>query len=196
MIFLALNTQTAEWIPVIIQTLATAAAVFGGVGFWQWLMAKDQAKRDKESKENGVEKKVDVVTNTVSNLDNKVDGLSIGLQEIKDDVVLLQQANDETVKYRESRDARDEISAKAQEKVIEALRAMIRDSLLEAYDKCMAKGYYTKEERETYGELFKCYESEPFDGNGVMHQLQPKIQALPWTAEEAGLVEDDTEDEY
>ena len=108
--------------------------------------------------------------------------------------MLLQIASEETKKYRESRDQRDEANAEAQRAVIESLRAMIRDRLLDAYDKCMEKGYYTKEERETYGELFKCYESKPFDGNGVMHQLQPKMQSLPWTAEEAG-VEDYTDDD-
>ena len=49
----------------------------------------------------------------------------------------------------------------------------------------MEKGYYTKEEREVYGAMYECYVADPFNGNGVMHQLQPKMVALPWTEEEA-----------
>lgn len=187
MILLASDFHWTDLIPLGVQLIITTGAVFGGAGFWQWKLSRDQAKRDAESKEKGVEKKVDDLADNFKSLNIKVDGISIGMQEIKDDVMLLQIANEETRQYRESKDKRDAESSEAQKAVIDSLRAMIRDRLLDAYDKCMEKGYYTKEERETYGELFKCYESKPFDGNGVMHQLQPKIQALPWTAEEAGV---------
>ena len=185
----AVEFQWTDLIPIAVQLLVTTGAIFGGAGFWQWKQTREQAKRDAESKEKGVEKKVDDLSEKFTEVCQKVDGISIGMQEIKDDVMLLQIASEETRQYREAKDRKDAASAEAQKAVIESLRAMIRDRLLDAYDKCMAKGYYTKEERETYGELFKCYESKPFDGNGVMHQLQPKIQALPWTAEEAGVDE-------
>ena len=186
---LATDVQTIDWGTVIVQSLLTIGAIFGGAGYWQYRQTKLQAKRDEESKKNGVEKKVDDLAENFKSLNTKVDGISIGMQEIKDDVMLLQIASEETKQYRESKDQRDAANAEAQNAVINSLRAMIRDRLLEAYDRCMAKGYYTKEERETYGELFNCYENKPFDGNGIMHQLQPKIQALPWTAEEAGVGE-------
>ena len=189
MILAAIEFQWTDLIPIAVQLLVTTGAIFGGAGFWQWKQTREQAKRDAESKEKGVEKKVDDLAENFKSLNTKVDGISIGMQEIKDDVMLLQIASEETRQYRESKDKRDVESSEAQQAVIESLRAMIRDRLLDAYDKCMAKGYYTKEERETYGELFKCYENKPFDGNGIMHQLQPKIQALPWTAEEAGVGE-------
>ena len=189
MIFLAAEFHWSDLIPVAIQFLVTGGAIFGGAGFWQWRMAREQAKRDAESKEKGVEKKVDNLAEDFKAMSKTVEGISVGMQEIKDDVMLLQIASEETKQYRESRDQKDAINAEAQQAVIDSLRAMIRDRLLEAYDRCMAKGYYTKEERETYGELFKCYEDKPFKGNGIMHQLQPKIQALPWTAAEAGIEE-------
>lgn len=190
MIFLATSTQTSEWVPVIIQTLATAAAVFGGVGFWQWLMSRDQAKRDAESKKTGVENKVDALNNQFTVFNAKVDAMSEDMQDIKKDIVLLQEANEETAKYRELRDARDQEAIKAQDAIIDSLRGLLRDRLLDVYKQCITKGYYTKEERETYGELFRCYESKPFDGNGVMHQLRPIVQALPWTKEDAGKLQD------
>ena len=177
------------WVPAIIQLLATVGAIFGGVGYWQWKQAKDQAKRDEAAKKNGSEGKIDKLTEQVTELsskfDTKFDGVVKDLREIKSDVVLLQKANEETVKYRELRDANDKKAMIAQQAVIVSLKGLLRERLLDNYNKCMAKGYYTKEERETYGEMFKCYESEPFDGNGVMHQLQPIMQELPWTAEGA-----------
>ena len=69
--------------------------------------------------------------------------------------------------------------------MIESLKAMIRDRLLDAYERCMTKGYYTIEERETYSKLYKCYHDKPFEGNGVMQQLREKMLELPTTAEEA-----------
>ncbi len=173
------------WVPIIVQLVITSGAIFGSAGFWQWKSAREQAKRDAESKKTGIENKVSILSEHVMACNDKIDSLSAGLQEIKDDVVLLQAANEETVKYREARDKQDAESLKAQRAVIESMKGLLRDRLLEVYKSCTEKGYYSREERETYGELFKCYESEPFDGNGIMHQLQPIMKALPWTAEDA-----------
>lgn len=174
-----------DWIPLFIEGLITVAAIFGSAGFWQWKQAKDQAKRDAESKENGVENKVDNLIAEMSSLTSKVDPIATDLSQIKSDVEILQKANKATVEYRQIRDKRDKEALKAQEAVITSLKGMLRERLLDNYHRCKEKGYYTKEERETYSELFKCYESEPFDGNGIMHQLQPIMQAMPWTEEEA-----------
>lgn len=41
-----------DYTPVIIQAIVSIATIFGGAGFWQFLTAK-------QSRENGLEKKVD-----------------------------------------------------------------------------------------------------------------------------------------
>ena len=192
---LAVEVQSIDWGSIIVQSLITIGVVFGGAGFWQYKQAKLQAKRDAESKETGVERKVDTLTDTVDSLNNKVDHLTSNVSELRSDIELLQIANEETIKYRNARDNADRETLQERRAIVDALRGMIRDRLLDVYKQCMKKGYYTKEERETYGELFSCYENAPFDGNGVMHQLRPIMQALPWTAEDAGVVdEDDSED--
>lgn len=181
-----LETRIGDYAPVIIQVLVTAGVIFGGTGFWQWKQAKDQAKRDKENKENGVEGKVDELSTQLTSLTTKIDEMYHDVQEIKDDITLLQRANAETLKYRELREKNDKKAQIAQNAVIESLKGMLRERLLDNYNKCIKKGFYSKEEREIFGEMFKCYEREPFNGNGVMHQLRPIMQALPWTAEDAG----------
>lgn len=185
LVVLAAEASSLDWSGILIQSILTLGAVFGGAGYWQYKQSKLQAKRDEESKKNGVENKVDNLVKEVASLSNKFDDMSSDLSSIKKDVELLQEANDATTKYRELRDRQDKEALKAQKAVIVSLKGLLRERLLDNYKRCMEKGYYTEAERETYGELFKCYESEPFDGNGMMHQLQPKLVALPWTEEEA-----------
>ena len=182
---LFVDTTFADYIPVIIQIIVSAGVIFGGTGFWQWKQDKDRAKRDAISKESGVEKKVDTLSQDVALLAEKVDTISEGMQEIKRDIILLQQASDETKKYREIRDKQDRDAAVIQRAIIQSLVGILRERLLENYKKCIRKGYYTKEEREVYGKMFECYTQDPFNGNGVMHDLQPIMKALPWTKEEA-----------
>lgn len=191
MIQIAAEIHATDWVPVLVQSLITIGAVFGGAGFWQYKQAQLQAKRDSESKKTGVESKVDTLTANLNKLTAKVDDLTSNISEIQNDIELLQLANEETINYRQARDAADNVALQEHKAVVAALRGIMRDRLLAVYTKCIKKGYYTQEERETYGELFSCYESHPFNGNGVMHQLRPIMQALPWTAEEAGVLNDD-----
>ena len=184
-LLLLLESTSDSYVPIIIEALVTIGAIFGGTGFWQWKQAKDQAKRDKLSKESGVEKKVDILTENFSILSQKVDAISSGMDDIKDDILLLQKANEETQKYREFRDNRDKQNIVMQQAIIQSLTGILRERLLDNYHQCIEKGYYTKEEREVYGEMFKCYTQAPFNGKGVMHDLQPIMKALPWTTEDA-----------
>lgn len=191
-LIVAAETTLTDWVPVIVEIVVALAAIFGGAGFWQYKQTKFQAKLDKESKENGLEKKVDAlnvtvsqVNDNVSELDNKVDSVSDEIKDVKKDILLLQKANDETVKYRDLRDQQDKKAAKVQEAIIQSLMGILRERLVENYHRCMEKGYYTQEEREVYGKMYKCYTEDPFNGNGVIHQLQPKMAALPWTEDEA-----------
>lgn len=195
---LATEFNIADYIPVIIQVLVTAGVIFGGTGYWQYKQAKEQAKRDEQSKENGIEKKMDALSDNVSNLgekvsslDSKVDNLSEEVQGIKNDIMLLQQANEETVKYRLIRDASDKESLQVQQAVIESLKGLMRERLLDEYNRCIKKGYYTKEEREVYKPLYECYIHDPFRGNGVIGDLHDIMVRLPMTPEKAGIMNDE-----
>lgn len=55
--------------------------------------------------------------------------------------------------------------------------AMARSQLLENYERCMEKGYYTVDEREVYHELYDAYHKD--GGNGIMDALAKKITQLP-----------------
>lgn len=55
--------------------------------------------------------------------------------------------------------------------------AMARSQLLENYERCMDKGYYTVDEREVYHELYDAYHKD--GGNGIMDTLAVKIMRLP-----------------
>ena len=70
-----------------------------------------------------------------------------------------------------------------QDAMINAQRDLMRERLLDAYYRCMDQGYYSKEQRETYGALFERYTQSPFNGNGVIHDLQPIMKNLPWEKE-------------
>lgn len=100
---------------------------------------------------------------------NKKTGKEKMLEAIITELSEIKKDNAESHKYRDA--------------MISAQRDLMRERLLEAYYRCTAKGYYSREERETYGSLFERYESEPFNGDGVLHDLQPIMKELPWTKE-------------
>lgn len=168
-----------DWIPVIVEVIVALAAIFGGAGFWQYKQAKFQAKIAKESKESGIEKKVDTLTDVVTEITCKVDNLSDNLHDLKSDIELLQLANEETVKYRNARDNADKLALQERQAIIESLKGLIRERLLDVYSRCVKKGYYSKEEREVYKPLYECYTSDPFHGNGVMKDLHHIMVRLP-----------------
>lgn len=55
--------------------------------------------------------------------------------------------------------------------------AMARSQLLDNYEKCISKGFYTVDEREVYHELYEAYHMD--GGNGIMDMLAEKITKLP-----------------
>lgn len=116
---------------------------------------------------------------------NKKTGRDKDIKDIKDQLAELKKDNLEAKEYRKSRELLEEKRLAAQkaerEAMINAQRDLMRERLLDVYYRCTAKGYYSKEERETYGALFECYEKPPFNGNGVLHDLQPIMKELPWT---------------
>lgn len=118
---------------------------------------------------------------------NKKTGKEKLLEDIKSQLAELKQDNIESRAYREERElleAQRLAAQKAeQEAMIAAQRDLMRERLLDAYYHCTAQGFYTKEQREIYGALFDRYESEPFNGNGVLHDLRPIMKELPWYEE-------------
>lgn len=186
LIQLAIDLQSPDWTTIIVQSIITLGLIFGGAGFWEWQKAKLAAKREDKKEEKNYDEKLDTlsdqvteVSTTVTSVSGKVDVLSKDLQDLKKDLILLQEASEETAKYRELRDKKDKEALEVQSAIIESIKGLMRDRLLDNYRRCMKKGYYTMEEREIYGKMFECYESAPFRGNGVMHDLRPLIKALP-----------------
>lgn len=73
-------------------------------------------------------------------------------------------------KYRLEREKKEEAKD-------DLLLGMARVMLIENYNRCEEKGYYTTDEREVYGKLFEAYRIN--GGDGVIDQLAPKIRNLP-----------------
>lgn len=185
------KTTWDVWAPVVTQIVATAGIIFGGAEYWKWKQMKLQAKRDAESKESGVESKVDTMAKDMKDLNSKFDDMAKDMQELKKDVALLQKANEETIRYRNARDSADQGALQERRAIIESLKGLMRERLLEVYNRCVKKGYYTKEEREVYKPLYECYKSEPFNGNGVIKDLHYIMIRLPLNSDGEPTLDDD-----
>ena len=83
-------------------------------------------------------------------------------------------------KREEARIARAEVERKMIEQR-EAERtiilAMSRTMLLDNWEKCIDKGFYTVEEREVYHKLYEAYKND--GGNSIIEEIAPRIRALP-----------------
>lgn len=97
----------------------------------------------------------------------KKTGKEQDLKDIKAQLAELKKDNAESHKYQDA--------------MISAQRDLIRERLLENYKKCLARGVYTRDEREVYEALFERYEQPPFNGNGVIHDLHSLVRELPWS---------------
>lgn len=121
----------------------------------------------------------------IQSLIAKKTGKEKTLDDIKAQLAELKRDNIEALEYRKSRELLEEkrlaVQKAEQEAIITAQRDLIRERLLENYKKCIAKGFYTQDEREVYEALFERYESEPFNGNGVIHDLHSLMRELPWS---------------
>ena len=139
----AADLTFSDFVPVLVQFLLTVGAIFGGAGFWQWKMNKEQVKRDALSKETGTEKKIDLLSEQMALMDEKVDSvkadvavLKDDLSELKDTVALLDKANAVAEEYISSRNEQDQEIMIAQRAIVESLTGLLRDRLLDAYNKC------------------------------------------------------------
>jgi hypothetical protein len=55
--------------------------------------------------------------------------------------------------------------------------AIARTMLLDNFEQCVRKGYYTVEEREVYGKLYAAYTDD--GGNGVIATVAERIRDFP-----------------
>lgn len=171
----AAKSNSEVWVPIIVQLIATAGLIFGGAEYWKFR----QRKLDKEDKASGTQKLISDTLDEVKSLNTKVDTMSSDISDLHKDIALLQQANEETIKYRNARDAVDQQTSQERQAMIESLKSLMRERLLDVYNKCVKKGFYSKEEREVYKPLYECYTSDPFRGNGVMKDLHHIMVRLP-----------------
>lgn len=80
---------------------------------------------------------------------------------------------DARIEQREAE--RKKIEQREAERTI--ILAMTRTMLLNNWERCMDKGFYTIEEREVYHKLYEAYRED--DGNGIIEEIAPRIRALP-----------------
>lgn len=86
--------------------------------------------------------------------------------------------------FDEKRDEARIAQAEAERKMIEQreaertiILAMSRTMLLDNYEKCINKGFYSLEEREVYHKLYEAYKSD--GGNSIIDEIAPRIRRLP-----------------
>ena len=84
-------------------------------------------------------------------------------------------AKREDARIEQAEAERKKIEQREAERII--VLAMSRTMLLNNYEKCMDKGYYTLEEREVYHKLYEAYKSD--GGNSIIDEIAPRIRRLP-----------------
>lgn len=87
-------------------------------------------------------------------------------------------------KFDHKRDEARHAQAESDRKAIEQreaertiILAMSRTMLLDNYEKCVAKGCYTVEERDVYHKLYEAYKND--GGNSIIDEIAPRIRKLP-----------------
>lgn len=87
-------------------------------------------------------------------------------------------------KYRQDRERKEAEEKQKEQAKNELILGLARVTLLEVYEKCERKGFYSLEDREVYGKLFDAYVAN--GGDGVIDQLAPKLRALPTSPDHQG----------
>lgn len=173
---------------IITGVVAVFVAGFASTGLWDVIKLRLQKK-------SAPEKQLDDIQDSISDIKDSVNDLKINMTQLSSDVEILKAANKATIEYREARETREKESFKVyqaeRQGTIEALKILMQDRLIANADACFAKGYYTREERVTFHQMYELYISEPFnDGNPIVKELAPKLRALPMTKEEADAQDD------
>lgn len=93
----------------------------------------------------------------------------------------LKQFDENAIKYRKEREAKEAKEAEErrvrQEANDQLTLGMARTMLLNNYESCIRKGYYSVAEREVYHKLYQAYRRD--HGNGVIEDIAEKIVQLP-----------------
>lgn len=93
----------------------------------------------------------------------------------------LKKWDEDNARYRqEQKQKQDAEIARRQEEDRardQLILGMARTMLLENYERCIDKGFYSVAEREVYHKLYQAYRRD--HGNGVIEQLAEKIVELP-----------------
>ena len=175
--------------------VAIILAIIASPGLWEVIKLKIMKKSEPEAKLDNLVSLVTKLTDSVVDIKDDMSNVKVFMTQVSSDVDILKAANKATVEYREARETREQESFKVyqaeRQGTIEALKILMQDRLIANADACFAKGYYTREERATYHQMFELYKSEPFnDGNPVVMELAPKLRVLPMTKEEADAQDD------
>lgn len=175
--------------------VAIILAVLGSSGLWEVIKLKIMKKSEPEQQLDNLVNLVTKLTDSVVDMKDCVSDLKVSMTQLSSDVDILKAANKATIEYRQARETREQESFKVyqaeRQGTIEALKVLMQDRLIANADACFEKGYYTREERVTYHQMFELYISEPFnDGNPIVKELAPKLRALPMTKEEADAQDD------
>lgn len=93
----------------------------------------------------------------------------------------LKQFDENATKYRQEREAKEQKEAEErrvrQEANDQLTLGMARTMLLNNYEYCVNKGYYSVAEREVFHKLYEAYRRD--NGNGVIEDIADKIVQLP-----------------
>ena len=93
----------------------------------------------------------------------------------------LKQFDENAIKYRKEREAKEQKEAEErrvrQEANDQLTLGMARTMLLNNYEYCIQKGYYSVAEREVFHKLYEAYRRD--NGNGVIEDIAGKITQLP-----------------
>lgn len=170
--------------------VAIILAIIASPGLWEVIKLKIMKKSEPEEKLDDLVSLVTKLTDSVVDIKDDMSNVKVFMSQVRSDVELLKAANKATIEYREARETREQESFKVyqaeRQGTIEALKVLMQDRLIANADACFAKGYYTREERVTYHQMYELYISEPFnDGNPIVKELAPKLRDLPMTKEEA-----------
>lgn len=93
----------------------------------------------------------------------------------------LKKWDEQNARYRREREEKEEAEfarREAEDKARDELTlGMARTMLLNNYENCIQKKYYSVPEREVFHKLYEAYKRD--HGNGIIEQLAEKIVELP-----------------
>lgn len=155
-----------------------AAFVFREVCmFIKWFMDQIAGYHRKASEKENFQKQVNDIANTsqahtesLDKLSKVLDNINSDLKDLHGDIIYLKDAHDETLSYMKIQEDKDSVRDRMN-------LGMARSMLITNYERCVAKGVYTTDEKEVYHELYEAYEEA--GGNGIMKDIRDRILELP-----------------